>query len=185
MAGEPGAPDDAGAAVVRSGQVGDEAGFRRAFESVAAEGCWIGWELPVDWDARRPWRELVEDADGGCFVAVAPAGEVVGWCVAHLVHGRAELGMGIVDGHRGGGLGRRLLDAGVRWAVDAGAHKVVLELWPHNERARRLYERAGFVLEGRHRRHWRRRDGSLWDSLTMGLVLDETSPGRQDADGPG
>ena len=49
-----------------------------------------------------------------------------------------------------------------------------------NTRAIGLYEKLGFVVEGRYRRHWRRRDGSLWDSLLMGLVLDETSPG-----GPG
>jgi putative acetyltransferase len=56
---------------------------------------------------------------------------------------------------------------------------VTLELWPHNRAARRLYERAGFVEEGRRRRHYRRRSGELWDSVVMGLVLDETSPGSR------
>jgi len=65
----------------------------------------------------------------------------------------------------------------IDWARGQGAHKIVLEVWPHNARAIGLYEKLGFVIEARYRRHWRRRDGSLWDALAMGLVLDEASPG--------
>jgi RimJ/RimL family protein N-acetyltransferase len=52
-------------------------------------------------------------------------------------------------------------------------------VWPHNGAALRLYERTGFVVEGRLRRHWRRRNGELWDALLMGLVLDTSSPGSR------
>jgi RimJ/RimL family protein N-acetyltransferase len=88
--------------------------------------------------------------------------------------------MALSDGYRGAGLGRRLLTCGIDWAREQGAHKVVLEAWPHNDGALALYEKLGFELEGRHRRHWRRRDGSLWDCISMGLVLDETAPGSPD-----
>ena len=110
------------------------------------------------------------------FVAV-DGDTVVGHVALYVAGGRADLGMAITDGYRGAGLGRRLLDAGLEWARTAGAHKVVLEAWPHNAAAIGLYERVGFEYEGRHRRHWRRNDGSLWDSIVMGLVLDETAPG--------
>jgi RimJ/RimL family protein N-acetyltransferase len=50
-------------------------------------------------------------------------------------------------------------------------------VWPHNAAARRLYERAGFVIEGHRRRHWRRNSGQLWDSIEMSLGLDEESSG--------
>ena len=62
-------------------------------------------------------------------------------------------------------------------ARDLGAHKVALQVWPHNEAARRLYLRHGFVEEGLLRRHYPRRNGELWDAVIMGLILDETSPG--------
>ena len=52
-----------------------------------------------------------------------------------------------------------------------GAHKVALEVWPHNHAALRLYQRAGFETEGRLRRHYRRRNGELWDTIVMGLAL--------------
>jgi RimJ/RimL family protein N-acetyltransferase len=84
--------------------------------------------------------------------------------------------MGIVDGHRGAGLGSRLLEAILEWAAERGAHKVCLELWTHNTPALALYEKFGFEVEGHHPRHWRRNDGSLWDILSMGLVLDHDAP---------
>jgi ribosomal protein S18 acetylase RimI-like enzyme len=41
-----------------------------------------------------------------------------------------------------------LLDAGVEWATVNHAHKVSLEVWPHNSAAMALYRRAGFDEEG-------------------------------------
>jgi phosphatidylserine/phosphatidylglycerophosphate/cardiolipin synthase-like enzyme len=64
------------------------------------------------------------------------------------------------------------------------AHKVVLQVWPHNRRAIRLYASRGFVIEGRLVRHYRRRrTNELWDSVIMSLVLDHTSPGSPYGDG--
>ncbi len=85
--------------------------------------------------------------------------------------------MGVADGWRGRGIGSLLMEQAVAWSRDQGAHKISLEVWPHNTGARALYEKFGFVAEGRLRRHWRRANGELWDSIPMGLVLDETSPG--------
>jgi len=67
-----------------------------------------------------------------------------------------------------------LLDAGLDWTVGAGAHKASLEVWPDNHAGRALYQRRGFVEEGRKVRHYRRRNGELWDSVIMGLALDPT-----------
>jgi RimJ/RimL family protein N-acetyltransferase len=64
-----------------------------------------------------------------------------------------------------------LLTACIEWARSAGAHKVVLDLWPHNDAAMALYRKFGFVQEGYLTKHYRRRDGELWDSIEMGLVL--------------
>jgi len=63
----------------------------------------------------------------------------------------------------------------MQWAANAGAHKMALEVWPHNEAAIHLYRAAGFVEEGRKVRHYRRRNGELWDSVLMGRPLAEPS----------
>jgi RimJ/RimL family protein N-acetyltransferase len=170
-----------GAATVRRLAVDDWDGWRAVFEAVAAEGRWIGGELPVDWDARRSGFEAMCDGDRAVGFVAEVEGRVVGQLGGEMTPvGRAQLGMAILDGYRSMGIGSGLLEAFIEWARERGAHKVELSLWPWNERARRLYEKFGFEVEGIRRRHWRRNDGSLWDDVSMALVLDEDSPGAPD-----
>lgn len=154
-------------------------GIELLSEAVAAEGRWIATELPIDHEARRAHREERRRTPGryGSFVADA-GGRIVGhlW-IERAATGVAALGMVVAKDWRGRGVGSTLLEAGIDWARRAGAHKVALEVWPHNQRARALYEKYGFQEEGRLVRHYRRRNGELWDVIVMGLVLDETSPG--------
>ena len=89
----------------------------------------------------------------------------------------ADLGMLVDREWRQQGVGTALMDAGLSWARSAGAHKVALQLWPHNRAALALYRKFGFVQEGLLRRHYPRRNGELWDAVVMGLVLDEDRPG--------
>lgn len=146
-------------------------------EQVAAEDRWIGEAPPEDRDHQvERLRAGITSPDVGSFVAVL-ADEAIGSAGVVNTGGRGELGMMIARGHRGQGIGRQLLRHALAWAKSAGCHKVVLEVWPHNDRAIGLYESAGFSQEGLRTRHHRRRDGSLWDSIEMGLILDTTSPG--------
>jgi RimJ/RimL family protein N-acetyltransferase len=165
-------------ATVRRVTIDDWDGWREVYESVAAEGRWIGGELPVDWAPRRGGFERMCDGVTSVGFVAEVDGRIVGQVGGELEPvGRAHLGMAIVDGYRSMRIGSGLLEALVDWARERGAHKVELTLWPWNDRARGLYERFGFVVEGHRRRHWRRNDGSLWDDMAMGLVLDEESPG--------
>jgi RimJ/RimL family protein N-acetyltransferase len=86
-------------------------------------------------------------------------------------YGVADIGMLVVESWRGKGIGKLLVGPAMQWAAAAGAHKMALEVWPHNEAAIRLYRRAGFVEEGRKVSHYRRRNGELWDSVLMGRPL--------------
>lgn len=152
---------------------------------VAAEGVWIGAELPLDAAGdRAKFAHTVDDAAAGqpalMLVAEAADGTLVGPLTMLAPIGIAHLGMNIADGHRGGGIGAAMMEEAIAWARSIGAHKVDLEHWPWNHAARRLYERFGFVEEGYRRRQYRRKDGSLWDSVEMGLVLDEGAPGHDE-----
>jgi RimJ/RimL family protein N-acetyltransferase len=145
--------------------------------AVAAERMWIGTEPPVDRERRAHQYEAAIGGEGAAFVAVAD-GEVVGHLGVHGSSGARDLGMAVADGWRGKGAGSALLAAAVAWAREQpDVHKLGLEVWPHNGAAIALYRRFGFAIEGRRRRQYRRRSGELWDSIVMGLVLDETSPG--------
>lgn len=140
---------------------------------VAGEGRWIGTEAPVDVCQRR--RRMVEDVEReDAIVLVAEAGgQVVGELGLHLArYGVADLGMAVAAGWRGRGIGSALLAEAIDRARKAGAHKVALQVWPHNAAAIALYERFGFQREGYLTRHYRRRSGELWDAIIMGLRLD-------------
>jgi ribosomal protein S18 acetylase RimI-like enzyme len=143
--------------------------------AVAGEGIWIGAELPIP--RNEPWfAARLEREDAADFLAVAD-GVIVGSIGVDVHGGVASLWMCVGASQRGRGVGRQLLDAGLAWAADVGAHKVMLEVWPHNGPAIALYRSAGFAVEGRKRRHYRRRNGELWDAILMGRVLDLDAPG--------
>ena len=160
----------------------DVEGCVDVLETVVNEGLWLGAQPPFDRADRRE-RLLADLARerATSFVAVADEDgqeRVVGHLHLHVApYGVADFGMCVAPEHRGRGVGRALVAAAIEAARRLGAHKVTLQVWPHNGPARRLYRRFGFVDEGRLRRHYERRNGELWDAIVMGLVLDEERPG--------
>ena len=162
----PAAPDDVDALV-------------DLFVAVVDEGRWLGTQPPVDRVVqRRRFLEHIGDApDSAALVAIVDD-SIVGHAWVDVTPYRvAGLGMLVDAGWRGLGVGDALVGAAIDATRDLGAHKLALQVWPHNDVARRLYLRHGLVEEGLLRRHYPRRNGELWDSVIMGLVLDETSPG--------
>ena len=156
---------------VRRATVDDVEARVDAYIAVAAEGRWIGGELPLDRDERI--RAFTESANGDDFVGfIAEAdGGLVGELSLHLRRGRGDIGMLVLDGWRSKGVGSALMRACIDHAREAGLHKLTLQVWPHNERAIALYEKFGFEREGYLRKHYRRKTGELWDAISMGLVL--------------
>ena len=156
------------------------------FATVAAEGRWLGAEADVDWAERRAgWARGLEDPARRSSVVVDEDGTILGTGGVELTgYGVAELGMAVGPGRRGQGIGGLLLDALVDDARQLGAHKVALQVWPHNARGLALYRSRGFVEEGRLVRHYRRSNGELWDAIVMGLVLDHDRPGSPYGDQP-
>ncbi len=115
--------------------------------------------------------------ENGVFYQALDGERVVGWCDvrradAEIAKHCGTLGMGIVDGYRGQGLGERLIRqtlAGVR-ASNLGIERVELTVWGGNVRAIGLYEKVGFVHEGRKMRA-RKIDGVVDDVVLMATFL--------------
>jgi RimJ/RimL family protein N-acetyltransferase len=158
--------------VVRPARLDEVNAVVDLYVTVAAEGSWIAAEAPVDRPSRvERFTRSIERDDATMFVA-EDEGRLVGSLGIEVrPYGVADLGMMVAADRRGTGVGSALLEAAIEWARSAGAHKVSLEVWPHNEAARGLYRKFGFEEEGLLRGQYRRRNGELWDAVPMGLLL--------------
>ena len=166
----------AAAVAVRPAREEDLDALVELYAAVAAEGRWIAAEAPVDRELRR--RRFAEQlqSDSTVMLVADAGGQLVGQLGLYVAgYGVADLGMLVAEGWRRRGVGSALLKAGIDRARQAGAHKVALQVWPHNAAAIALYERFGFQREGLLRRHYRRRSGELWDAIVMGLPLEGAS----------
>ena len=77
----------------------------------------------------------------------------------------------IVAKDAGQGAGTRLLSSALDWLyTETETNRVDLDLFVENERARRTYERLGFVVEGRLRDYHRSVDGRIRDALIMSIL---------------
>lgn len=158
--------------VVRPAREQDLDAIVDLFVEVAAEGRWIATELPVDRPRRRQRLSEALHQERAVVLVAEAGGRIVGQLRMDLAgYGVADLGMLVSEGWRGRGVGSALLRAGIDWARGAGAHKIALQVWPHNTAAIALYEKFGFQREGLLRAHYRRRNGELWDAAVMGLPL--------------
>ena len=105
------------------------------FAIVAADGRWVGTEGGFDQDSRAAMyaASLAEPAVHRFLVAVARDGEIVGSAHTQVAsYGVADIAMAIARDWRGLGVGGRMLDALIAEARDLGAHKLSLQVWPHN-----------------------------------------------------
>jgi RimJ/RimL family protein N-acetyltransferase len=91
-------------------------------------------------------------------------------CVAGIVIG--------AEADRGRGYGSDAMRCLVDHAVlDLGLHRVELEVFSDNDRARRSYEKIGFVAEGV-RRHAMFKGGVFKDNVVMSVLADEWRSAR-------
>ncbi len=157
--------------VVRNATVDDVDELMVLREEVAGEGRWIGAELPLD--VERDRAVLIASAERGSLFVAEVDGQMVGMLGMDLPRYLvADLGMNVKDGFRGQGVGSALMVRAIEWAREAGAHKIALQHWPHNDAAHALYVKFGFEQEGYLRRQYPRKNGEIWDAVVMGLLLD-------------
>ncbi|MEU7160771.1 GNAT family N-acetyltransferase [Streptomyces chrestomyceticus] len=96
-------------------------------------------------DRHRPEDLLVAEVAGQVagYLRLVPPTALP--CNAHV---RQIQGLAVDIWARGRGIARTLLDAACAQAADEGARRITLRVLGHNVPARRLYESAGFVVEG-------------------------------------
>jgi len=162
-------------AVVRPLRLADIEGFRACLDAVIRERKYLAMLRPFPLPETAAFLARNIEANNPQFVADA-GGQIVGWCdvhretvdsYAHVGH----LGMGVAAPWRGRGLGLQLMRATLDAARAAGFDKIELSVYATNARARALYEKVGFVVEGT-RVRGRKVDGVYEDVHMMGLIFE-------------
>lgn len=122
------------------------------------------------------------------FLVAEVDARVVGAINVHLGTGRrahaASFGMGVLSAFQGRGIGSALLEAVLELADNwYGLDRVELEVYADNAAAVRLYERFGFVIEGRLRAYGYR-DGRYADVYAMARLRPGTVSTLNTGEGP-
>lgn len=122
------------------------------------------------WTARS-FAEVLALPGTFAFLALA-AGQPVGFALGQALHREAELlSLGVVPAARRAGLGRQLLEAVKAEAARQGARRLLLEVAEHNQRARRLYQGAGFTRVGQRKNYYQDAEGRGVDAVVLALSL--------------
>lgn len=117
---------------------------------------------------RRAWL-AVDEGDEAQGLIVGHI-DLRAWAEPYTEH-RCLLGMGVESAYRRAGLGQALLRHALSWARnEAGLEWIDLQVLACNEKARRLYERTGFVQTGSIPAMFRI-DGRELDYVLMSLRL--------------
>ena len=151
-------------------------GYHEAVDRVARERRYLAFleALPLE-KSEAFVRENV--AKGNPHVVALIGGKVVGWCDICPIdrpvyaHG-GVLGMGIVEEHRGKGIGEALMRAALAQARSRGLARVELTVRADNVRAIALYRKIGFVDEGVKRKAICV-DGGYIDVACMALLFED------------
>jgi putative acetyltransferase len=158
---------------IRPRKTTDASAFARSHgtESVMEGTFQLPFQSVAMWE-----RRLSEPPPGSRVLVAEIGGEVVGSIglfplgasprMAHVL----AIGMGVAPEAQGRGVGDALMREAIELAEGwLGVRRLELEVFVDNERARRLYERHGFVTEGRMRTYAFRR-GTYVDAFLMGRV---------------
>jgi RimJ/RimL family protein N-acetyltransferase len=93
-------------------------------------------------------------------------------------HRKAELGIQLREEHQGKGYGTEAIEWILEWAFKyGGLHRVGITSSSYNPKARRLYERLGFVNEGVQREALWFDDG--WHDIILVSILEDEWRQRQ------
>ncbi len=107
------------------------------------------------WTPEQFWSELARVPESRYYVAARRDGALVGYAGLFLAGPDADVQtVAVAAGEQGRGTGRQLVEALARQARQRGARVLRLEVRADNEPARGLYDRLGFVVDGRRRDYY-------------------------------
>ena len=130
-----------------------------------------------------PVEERIEWIAQGKFYSLVAVEPTTGAVIANTAYSFSprvklahvgDLGTGVLPAWRGVGLGSLMLKRSIAdMKANPKIHKLELATMVGNEHALRMYERAGFVVEGRKVKSIRQPTGEYRDEILMGMWIGE------------
>jgi len=167
---------------LRPGRPTDGRALARLFADVRAEGRWlITTPGAISEPSEAFWISEMIRADEHLVLVAEADARIVGNVLVSVDRGQATEHVGVLsilmaDGWRGVGIGSELVAAAQRWTAERGLRKLSLGVFPDNERAIAVYERAGFVREGLRRLQYRSDDAFRDEVLMAWFPREEDRP---------
>lgn len=123
-------------------------------------------------------HDFLKNRRGLWLLAINKKGKVVGEVdifVKHLARIRHNglLTIGVLPAYQSQGLGTILMDHALLWAKEHGLLRIELAVFASNARARDLYKKFGFVVEGTRKDFLCHGDKSFEDDLLMAKYLQK------------
>lgn len=109
------------------------------------------------------------------FLVAEANGKIVGFSrcegskLKRMSH-KVEFGVCVLKEYWGFGIGKNLLKESIQWADSNGIKKMTLAVLDTNEKAKNLYERNGFEVEGVLKKDKLLSDGKYYNTILMGRL---------------
>lgn len=159
---------------IRQIEAEDAEKFLRMLKKLDSETEFMMYEPGERRTTLEEQREIIErvQKNGDPVFLVENEEEIVGFLggrrgIYNRVKHTVYIAMGIVEGYRGQGIGRKLMEQLDRWNVENDISRSELTVMCHNERAVSLYEGMGYQIEGRRKKSLLV-DGRFVDEYYMG-----------------
>lgn len=160
---------------IRSARQDDLSGLVGVIRQVAKDGRYIEAESVAD---LIDYEEILlrhNEVSSRMFFVATIEDEVVGWVHLDLpetdkLSHTAVLTVGVLDEHRGDGIGTALLERGVDWASESGFEKLYNSVPATNETAISFLESHGWTTESRREDHYKI-DGDYVDEVMLATTI--------------
>ena len=160
---------------IRQAREDDLTGLVGAIREALANKTYIEGETVADVVESENVLLRHNELQSRMFFVATVHGDVVGWVhlnapeLEKLAH-TAELTVGVIDEYRGHGIGTKLLDRGVDWALDNGYEKLYNSVPSSNQDAIDFLESRGWETEAVRENHYKI-DDEYADEVMLAKVL--------------
>lgn len=133
-------------------------------------------EFELSFEQEKTYIQSQQDSEVNVFIVAEIDGKIIGTCgingnTRKRIRHAATLGVAIEKEFWGMGIGKKLMEIGIKWAKENGKSRITLEVDTENHRATSLYIKLGFEVEGTFRNDKILADGSCKNGYAMALLL--------------